>query len=89
VADYPSHPLPKLIAEGVPVSLNSDDPPMFGTTLRDEYLHALRDLGLSRATVAELAAAAVRHSFLPQDRKDALIAEQHTAIAALAGGSDA
>ncbi|MBL7490289.1 adenosine deaminase [Frankia sp. AgB1.9] len=87
VADYPSHPLPTLIAEGLPVSINSDDPPMFGTTLRDEYLHALRDLGLSRAAVAELAAAAVRHSFLPEDRKSALLAEQQTAVAALAGGS--
>jgi aminodeoxyfutalosine deaminase len=85
VADYASHPLPTLIAEGIPVTLNSDDPPMFGTTLRDEYLHALRDLGLSRVSVAELAAAAVRHSFLPEDRKDALIAEQRTAIATLAG----
>jgi aminodeoxyfutalosine deaminase len=84
VADYPSHPLASLIAAGVPVSLNSDDPPMFGTTLRDEYLHALRDLGLSRAAVGELAAAAVRHSFLPQGRKDALVAEQRAAVAALA-----
>ncbi|MBL7500124.1 adenosine deaminase [Frankia sp. CNm7] len=82
VADYASHPLPTLIAEGVPVSLNSDDPPMFGTTLRDEYLHALRDLGLSRATVAELAAAAVHHSFLTPDRKEALLAEQRAAVAA-------
>jgi aminodeoxyfutalosine deaminase len=84
VADYPSHPLPRLIAEGIPVSINSDDPPMFGTTLRDEYLHALRDLGLDRAAVADLAAAAVRHSFLPQDRKDVILAEQHAAVAALA-----
>jgi aminodeoxyfutalosine deaminase len=87
VADYPSHPLPALVAEGIPVSINSDDPPMFGTTLRDEYLHALRDLGLSRTTVAELAAAAVRHSFLPEDRKEVLLAEQHAAVTALASGS--
>jgi len=84
VADYPSHPLPQLIAEGLSVTLNSDDPPMFGTTLRDEYLHALRDLGLSRAAVAGLAAAGVRHSFLDQDRKDALIAEQRAAVDTLA-----
>jgi aminodeoxyfutalosine deaminase len=83
VADYRSHPLPALIGAGLSVTLNSDDPPMFGTTLRDEYLHALRDLGLSRATVTGLAAAAVRHSFLDQDRKDALIAEQLAAVDAL------
>ena len=27
------HPLPALVAAGVPVTINSDDPPMFGTTL--------------------------------------------------------
>src|SRR3954449_5964103 len=31
------HPLPALVAAGVPVSINSDDPPMFGTTLTQEY----------------------------------------------------
>ncbi|MBX6389709.1 MAG: adenosine deaminase [Frankia sp.] len=84
VADYASHPLPKLIELGVPVSLNSDDPPMFGTTLREEYLHALRDLGLSRGSVARLAAAAVRHSFLDPDRKVELLTEQRIAIERLA-----
>lgn len=87
VADYPSHPLPALIGAGIPVSINSDDPPMFGTTLRDEYLHALRDLGLNRSIVAELAAAAVRHSFLPADRKELLLTEQLSAVAALAGAT--
>jgi len=38
---YPSleeHSLPKLIAEGLYVTINSDDPPMFNTTLTNEYL---------------------------------------------------
>ncbi|AEH08321.1 MULTISPECIES: adenosine deaminase [Protofrankia] len=75
VADYPDHPLPTLIELALPVSLNSDDPPMFGTTLRDEYLHALRSLGLRRDQVVGLAAAAVEHSFAPAPLKDALRAE--------------
>jgi aminodeoxyfutalosine deaminase len=90
VASYREHPLPRLLAAGVSASLNSDDPPMFGTTLRGEYLHALRDLGLGRAEVFGLASAAVRHSFLPAADQDALLAEQHAAVAALGGapGSD-
>ena len=32
-----AHPLPRLLAEGLFVTLNSDDPPMFGTTLTEEY----------------------------------------------------
>jgi aminodeoxyfutalosine deaminase len=72
VADYPAHPLPEMIKMGLRVSLNSDDPPMFGTTLRDEYLHALRGLGLSRDQVVGLAAAAIDHSFAPAALKNAI-----------------
>jgi aminodeoxyfutalosine deaminase len=36
VADLAAHPLPRLIEEGLVVTLSSDDPPMFGTSLRDE-----------------------------------------------------
>ena len=33
VPSLAEHPLPALVAAGVPVTINSDDPPMFGTTL--------------------------------------------------------
>src|SRR5262245_52992048 len=32
------HPLPRLLNEGLYVTINSDDPPMFNTSLTDEYL---------------------------------------------------
>ena len=32
-----AHPLPSLMDEGILVTINSDDPPMFGTTLSDEF----------------------------------------------------
>lgn len=35
--DHTSHPLRKLFDAGVPVTLSSDDPPYFGTTLANEY----------------------------------------------------
>ncbi len=47
---YPSfnkHSLPLLIEKGVLVSLNSDDPTMFGSTLSDEYLLAKNEMGIS------------------------------------------
>ncbi|CUU53758.1 aminodeoxyfutalosine deaminase [Parafrankia irregularis] len=75
VASYAAHPLPRMIAEGLDVNLNSDDPPMFNTTLRQEYLHALRSLSLTRQQVFDLAAAAVEHSFLPEPGKARLRAE--------------
>jgi len=39
-----------MIEAGLFVTLNSDDPPMFGTSLSNEYLVAGRDLGFSRPT---------------------------------------
>jgi aminodeoxyfutalosine deaminase len=75
VASLAEHPLPALVAAGVPVSINSDDPPMFGTTLEEEYAIAARLLGLDSAGVAELARAAVRQSFLPAGGKATLLAE--------------
>ncbi|MEU4688513.1 adenosine deaminase [Actinoplanes sp. NPDC023714] len=75
VASLDEHPIAALVAAGVPISVNSDDPPMFGTTLEQEYATAARLLGLDRAGVAELARDAVRHSFLDTAGKSGLIAE--------------
>src|SRR4029453_6235361 len=66
-ADLAGHPLPALVAAGVPVTINSDDPPMFGTTIEQEYAVAARLLNLDEAGVAALAKAAVEASFLPAD----------------------
>ena len=65
VADLAEHPLPALVAAGVRVTVNSDDPPMFGTTIEQEYAVAARLLDLDRAGVAALAKAAVEASFQP------------------------
>ncbi|KAA1380443.1 adenosine deaminase [Aeromicrobium fastidiosum] len=75
VASMDEHPLATLVAAGVPVSINSDDPPMFGTTLTHEYDIARDLLGLDDAGVADLARAGVRQSFAPDDVKATVLAE--------------
>ncbi|WP_332644277.1 adenosine deaminase [Aeromicrobium sp.] len=75
VASLAEHPLPTLVAAGVPVTINSDDPPMFGTTLNAEYAIAADLLGLDDAGVAELARASVRASFADDAVKRDLLAE--------------
>ena len=84
VPDLASHPLPRLLAEGLFVTLNSDDPPMFGTTLTREYRRAASAFGLSRGQLAELAKNGVRASFLDAGAKQALIAEIDSVAAAAA-----
>lgn len=83
VPSLEAHPLPVIAAAGVPFSISSDDPPMFGTTLIDEYVVAAGLLGLDEAGVAELARQAVRQSFLDEAGKASLLAE----VDAYASGS--
>jgi aminodeoxyfutalosine deaminase len=75
VRSLAEHPLPVLVAAGVPVTINSDDPPMFSTTLNNEYLIAAELLGLDKAGVADLARATVEASFLDGPGKQTLLAE--------------
>ncbi|GAB3863610.1 adenosine deaminase [Nocardioides maradonensis] len=75
VASLAEHPLPQFVAAGVPVTINSDDPSMFGTSLNREYEIAADLLGLDRAGIADLARASVRHSFAPEGIKARITAE--------------
>ena len=64
-----------MVEAGLVVTINSDDPPMFGTDLTNEYAVAAELLDLDEAGVAELARTAVRVSFAEDSVKNALLAE--------------
>ena len=63
--DLAAHPLPRLLAEGLFVTLNSDDPPMFGTSLLEEYRRVRDHLGLTAGQLRALARASFEASFAP------------------------
>ncbi|MGL4176056.1 MAG: adenosine deaminase [Dermatophilaceae bacterium] len=86
VPSLADHPLPTLVAAGVPVTINSDDPPMFSTTLNQEYLVAASLLGLDVDGVAELARQGVRHAFLADAGRAAILAEIDSYLAAWHAG---
>ena len=69
-----AHPFAALDAAGVLVTVNSDDPPMFGTTLNDEYRFLTRAFGYDAAGLARLSRNGVTASFLPESRKADLLA---------------
>ncbi|MGH3226186.1 MAG: hypothetical protein ACRDPY_47175, partial [Streptosporangiaceae bacterium] len=75
--DLVAGPLPRLLAEDLFVTLASDDPLMFGTTLTRGYGQAAAVLGLSRGQLAGLARNGVRASFLDRVAKQALIDGGH------------
>jgi aminodeoxyfutalosine deaminase len=63
------HPLPHFLDAGVAVTLNSDDPAMFGTDLVNEYLVAANTFQLRREQILQIAQNAVRASFLSEKEK--------------------
>jgi aminodeoxyfutalosine deaminase len=74
---YPSlsaHPFRRLREAGVIATVNSDDPPLFNTTLNDEVLLLHRAFGYDIAEVDAVLLDAVEHAFLPAERKRALAA---------------
>lgn len=75
---YPSleaHPVVPFWHAGVNMTISSDDPPFFHTTLTDELRHVVRLAGLTRADLAELQRRAVRNSFATADVKAGILAE--------------
>ena len=65
---YPSldaHPVRALFEAGVPITINSDDPAFFDTTLGDEYA-CLPALGFTDRDVLELLRNGFRYAFLPK-----------------------
>ncbi|MEM9491137.1 MAG: adenosine deaminase, partial [Myxococcota bacterium] len=66
-----AHPLPKLLAAGVPCTLGSDDPLLFGATLVDELVLCRERMGLDDESLAAMARTSFARSGAPRRVKDA------------------
>jgi len=62
------HPILKMIEAGLNVTVNSDDPPMFGTSLTEEYRLLARN-GLQKEAICTTNNSAVVASFVSAKRK--------------------
>ncbi len=70
--DMSSHPLPRLYRAGIPISVNSDDPPLFNTTLNQEVRLLFNAFAFDTNTANDILLNGVRHSFLPREEKRAM-----------------
>jgi adenosine deaminase/aminodeoxyfutalosine deaminase len=66
---FEEHPVKLYFESGLMVTINSDDPPMFGSNLLNEYVLVQEMFEFSLEQMRELAANAVEASFLPPERK--------------------
>jgi adenosine deaminase len=73
VPSLDAHPLPQLLAAGIPCSLNADDPLLFGPGLLEEYELARTDMGLDDDALAGIARASITHSGAPDACKSAAV----------------
>lgn len=64
-----AHPVKDYFERGLMVTLNSDDPPMFGSDLAGEYEIAHEQFGFTLEQMRELAANSIEASFLQPERK--------------------
>ena len=70
---YEAHPLPLLRDAGVRVTLGSDDPPYFGTTIAREYDVSAERMGFSSADLVEVTRTAIDAAFCDESLKRALL----------------
>jgi adenosine deaminase len=71
-ADLSQHPLPKLLRHGIPITLSTDDPALFHSTLAEEYSAALH-MGLTMQELLAINRAAFEYSFLPAAERQSLL----------------
>jgi adenosine deaminase len=77
------HPARIYYERGIPVSINTDDPTLFGNSLVDEYLALHEQLGFSRAEITRLIEQGIETSWLDAERKQKMLAEFCAEFAAI------
>lgn len=66
------HPLRAFYQIGLHVTVNTDDPSVSNTTLTDEYMVAVRDIGVTVPEINQMILTGVRAAFLPPSEKERL-----------------
>ena len=73
VRSLPSHPLPSMIAAGLNVTINTDDPSVSRITLSHEYQHVCEKLNVPMSVLKQSVLNAAQASFLNDDEKTKLV----------------
>jgi adenosine deaminase len=79
---FDAHPLRKLFDAGVRISLNSDDPPFFDTSLAQEYEIAQHSFGFTDEELNRTTRTALESAFVDEETRDGLLQRFDAAIGA-------
>jgi adenosine deaminase len=70
---WDDHPLPRLMAAGVRVTLGSDDPPYFGASIGGEYAACRERFGFDDAALGRITRTAIEAAFCEERLKQSLM----------------
>jgi adenosine deaminase len=74
ITSLAEHPIRRYIKHGIRVTVNTDDPKMFGNSLAQEFLCLEEQMGFSRDEIRSLILQGIWASWLPEKRKQQLAA---------------
>lgn len=75
IAALADHPVRQYFERGLLVTVNTDDPTMFGNSLAQEFRLLCTELGFSRADICRLVENGIRATWLPPQRQTALLSQ--------------
>ncbi len=78
-----THPMRRLHDAGVVVTINSDDPPLFNTTLNDEVALLHNGFGFDLNSIDEIILNGMRYACLAPDRKEAMLGQFQAEMSSL------
>lgn len=67
--DIKNHPVRDFYDAGISISVNSDDPTMFGTDMNNEYMNLHEVHGFTVQELYEISLNSLKTSFLPEEKK--------------------
>ena len=73
--DFRAHPLRRLKEAGVRVTISSDDPPFFHTSLEREYALAAAEFGFSTAEIDDMTRTAIEAAFVDEPTRQRLLSK--------------
>ncbi len=72
---FATHPIEQLRTAGVPVSVNTDDPLLFGTSVTGEYTRCVEAFSWDRTVLGAVARTSIESSFAQPERRRELLAD--------------